>query len=68
MEKVTETLEIDGMTCGGCMHIVRTALGAIEGVEIKEMTLSTAEVAYDSADVSHDVIVEAIRGQGFDVR
>ena len=37
---------VEGMTCGGCVHSVQTALSRVEGVEMVQVDLSsgTAEV------------------------
>jgi copper chaperone CopZ len=49
MNKLTEKLEIEGMTCGGCVRHVPTALVAMEGVEVSDISIGEAEIAYDPA-------------------
>lgn len=68
MEKLKETLEIEGMTCGGCVRHVRGALAALPGVEIESVSIGSAEIAYDPDATSREAIVETVRGEGYGVR
>jgi copper chaperone len=68
MNKLTEKLEIEGMTCGGCVRHVRTALVAMDGVEVSDISIGEAEIAYDPARVTRDDIVATIREEGYAVR
>lgn len=61
------TLEIDGMTCGGCVNAVRNALGQLKGAEVDEVTLGAATVRGDDA-VTEASLREVVEGAGFDVK
>ena len=64
----TQVINIDGMTCGGCVKSVDSALTQLDGVQSVEVDLegNKASVAYDSSAVAVDAIVEAIEEAGFD--
>ena len=67
MEKLTETFEVEGMTCNGCMRKVREALEKVEGVEIEDLSIRSAEITYDPTAVDRSAIVDAIRAEGYEV-
>ena len=64
----TQVINIDGMTCGGCVKSVDSALTQLDGVQSVEVDLegNKASVTYDSSAVAVDAIVEAIEEAGFD--
>jgi copper chaperone CopZ len=57
------TIKVEGMTCGGCAIGVRTALKRLEGVADVEVSYEDqrAVVTFDSAKVSTDQLLEAVR-------
>ena len=65
----TLTLNVTGMTCGGCENSVKRALGRIDGVT--EVTASHADktvvVTLDPAKVSETQVRERIAACGFTV-
>ncbi len=63
---MTETIKIDGMTCGGCVNSVARALARI-GLEHADVKLGEARVEYDETTMRREQIVEAIEDAGFDV-
>ena len=65
----TLTLEVHGMTCGGCEQRVRDAVGALDGVATvtPEHIGDEVEVTFDAARVDAAQIVAAIAGLGFHV-
>ncbi len=65
MERVTMT--IDGMSCGHCVKQVARALNAVEGVQVEQVTVGTATVAYDPAATSEERITQAVEDQGYAV-
>ena len=65
MEKTTETIRIDGMTCGNCVRHVRQALEGVEGLEVSSVEIGGAEVSYDPDEVSREQIIEAIKEEGY---
>lgn len=64
----TLTLQIDGMTCGGCVNSVRKALGAMQGVGSVDVSLerATATVVYDPLLSSATAIKTTVRDAGFE--
>jgi copper ion binding protein len=54
----TTTFQIDGMTCGHCVHAIRTEIGALPGVSDVTVDLAsgmatvTAVAPVDRADVA----------------
>jgi copper chaperone CopZ len=68
MDRTTETLRIDGMTCGHCVAAVRTALAGLDGVEVEDLRIGEARVAYDPARTSRDALVAAVEGEGYAVQ
>ena len=65
----TLTLEVHGMTCGGCERRVRDAVGALDGVVTvtPEHIGDEVEVTYDAARADAGQIAAAITGLGFTV-
>lgn len=65
----TMTLNIQGMTCGGCVNSVKRALANLPGVNQTDVSLEKgqATVDYDPAKVSPDQLKTAIEDAGYDV-
>ena len=59
------TLKIDGMTCGHCVASVRKALQSLDGVEVEQVAIGTATVAYDPARATPDAIAQAVTDSGY---
>lgn len=66
MEQVT--LSIQGMSCGHCIASVRRALGGVDGVEVRDVKVGSATVAYDPARTRPEAITEAVRDEGYEAR
>lgn len=64
----TSTLNIQGMTCGGCVRSVTNALQRTEGVGKVEVVLETgiATVDYDADVVSPQELVASVDDAGFE--
>jgi copper chaperone len=61
------TLQIEGMSCGHCVHSVEEALKSL-GVSGKvDLDAGTAAIAYDENKVTLQTIKEAIEEQGYEV-
>jgi copper chaperone CopZ len=58
-------LAIDGMTCNHCVRAVAQALNQVEGVEIEGVTVGRADLRYDPALTSPEVIDAAIDAAGY---
>ena len=64
----TETLTIDGMTCGHCVRAVESALGALDGVAVESVRTGEARVRYDDEAVARGALVRAVEAEGYAVR
>ena len=67
MENIT--LNVKGMTCGGCVASVTRVLKAVPGVSEVAVTLrpGAASVTFDPAQTQAPALRAAIEGAGFDV-
>lgn len=61
-------LAITGMSCGHCVASVRKALEHVDGVQVEDVKIGSARVAYDPARTRADAIAEAVRDEGYDVQ
>jgi copper chaperone CopZ len=64
MERVT--MKIDGMTCGHCVSAVRAALAELPGVDVQEVAIGSATVAYDPTQSTPREMAEAVRDAGYE--
>lgn len=62
-----EELKIKGMTCNHCVMSVRKELSKLSGVEIRDVRIGSALVAYDETKVSGARIRSAVEEAGFTV-
>ena len=64
----TVTLNITGMTCGGCVNSVRKVITALDGVSAVDVSLERAQatVSFDPAQSKSADIKNAIRDAGFE--
>lgn len=60
-------MKIDGMTCGHCVSQVTRALEGLSGVQVEQVQIGAATVAYDPAATSEERITQAIEDQGYAV-
>jgi copper chaperone len=63
----TQTLKVQGMTCGGCAASVTRVLKAVPGVSDVAVTLSLGEakVAFDPARTTVAALRSAIEDAGY---
>ena len=66
----TVTLNIDGMTCGGCVKSVTKVLNGLDGVRSATVSLENknAQVEFDEGKIQIAQLVEAVEDAGFDTR
>ncbi|MCD8512947.1 MAG: heavy-metal-associated domain-containing protein [Nitrincola sp.] len=57
------SLKLDGLTCGGCVKAVRSAIEALEGIESLEVTQESAQVV---GSIALEKVLEAIENAGFE--
>jgi copper chaperone CopZ len=63
-------LKITGMSCGGCVSSVESALKAVVGVNevLVDLQSGMAEVDMGDSTVTPDQLVMAVKMAGFDAR
>jgi copper chaperone len=66
----TIVLEVDGMTCGGCVRSVTNVLKALPGVSTAEVSLekSQAKVTFDPALANAGALRAAVEEAGYEAR
>ena len=69
MTTQTITLNIQGMTCGGCVKSVTNALNQVAGVQSVDVSLdhNNATISFDDSQVQQSTLKEAIEDAGFDL-
>ena len=65
----TLTLNIDGMSCGGCVKSVTRILADIDGVAKAEVSLENknAVIEFDPAKTNATALIDALEDGGYDV-
>jgi len=58
-------LVIDGMTCGHCVSAVSGALTSLPSVKVEDVTIGSANVAFDPDKVSVAKILDAVNDEGY---
>ena len=59
------TINIQGMTCGGCVAAVRNVLSRHAGVSDLKVDVGTATLSYDESKVTEATLRAAIERAGF---
>lgn len=62
------TINLSGMTCDHCVAAVTHALQQLEGVQVRNVAIGSASVAYDPDRTSPDRLARAIEAAGYEVR
>lgn len=64
----TITLNIDGMTCGGCVKSVSNALKQVDGVTQADVSLeqNNAKISFDDSQTSVADLTQAVEDAGFE--
>lgn len=62
------TMSISGMTCAHCVGAVTQALEALDGVQVEQVRVGAATVAYDPSRTSPIQMAQAIEDAGYQVR
>lgn len=66
MKKVE--LQVEGMSCGHCVHAVREALAGLPGVKVENIRIGAATVEMDESRVGVGELLEAVADAGYDAR
>lgn len=63
------TLQVQGMTCGGCVKSVENSINALSGVEKVNVQLETGKVNIEFNESQTDIkqITDTIEGKGYTV-
>lgn len=64
MKKVK--FEVSGMSCGHCVHAVKTAAESVAGVTVESIRIGNVAVALDETQASVGQVVDAIADAGYD--
>jgi copper chaperone CopZ len=62
------TLAIDGMSCGHCVARVKQTLAALPGVEVREVAIGAASLAYDASATTPEKIAATVSAAGYPAR
>ncbi len=67
MAQKSITIYVEGMTCGHCVHAVKSAVEELDGVSHAEVSLEdkSAVVSYDPDWISTDEITDIIEEEGY---
>jgi copper chaperone CopZ len=65
MERVK--MKIDGMSCGNCVNHVRKALEKVPGVDVEQVEIGSATIAFDPASTNEKLVAQAIEDEGYAV-
>jgi len=62
-------IQVEGMTCGGCVKSIQNALNAREGVSraSADLDAKTVSIEFDPAVIEVSALQQAIVDAGFDV-
>jgi copper chaperone CopZ len=63
--KETRRLAIDGMTCQNCVRHVKRVLENVGNLNVLDVSIGSALVEFDPAQVSDDQIIHAVREAGY---
>ena len=61
----TLRLSIQGMSCGGCVGKVTTALKSVPGTTVETVTVGSARVMFDPKRTTESVLIAAVNNLGF---
>jgi copper chaperone len=61
------TMKIDGMSCGHCVSAVTKALETLPDVQVEQVKVGSATVAFDPATTTESRIAEAVETKGYRV-
>ncbi len=63
----TQTININGMTCGHCVMNVKKELSKVQGLTINAVKNGSAEVVVDETKVTDKKLREAVEEAGYSV-
>jgi copper chaperone len=60
------TMQIGGMSCGGCVTAVRNVLSRQPGISGLQVEVGKVDLDYDEVAIDRDRIAQTIRKAGYD--
>ncbi len=63
----TQTVNIQGMTCGHCVMSVKKELSKIDGLTFNNVKIGLAEVVVDESKVTDQQLQHAVEEAGYSV-
>lgn len=66
MKKVSLTIE--GMSCGHCVHAVRSALESVSGATVESVGIGTATVLVDESRAPVGALIDAVQDAGYEAQ
>jgi copper chaperone len=61
-------MDVEGMSCGHCVHAVTKALKELDGVAVESVAVGSATVSYDPGATSVEQITRAVKEAGYEAR
>lgn len=62
-----ETILIGGMSCGHCVMAVRKELEKIPGITVREVSVGSARILFQSGEVAPEAVDRAVATAGYRV-
>ncbi len=62
------TMQVGGMSCGGCVTAVRNVLGRQPGISALQVEVGKVDLDYDEAAIDPERIAQTIRKAGYEPR
>jgi len=62
------TLAIVGMSCGHCVARVKQTLATLPGVQVNDVAIGSASLAYESSATTPEKIAMAVSAAGYPAR
>jgi copper chaperone len=64
----TSELVIEGMSCGHCVKSLEKQLNKIQGLEVKDVKVGSAQISYDETKTTAKDISAAVDEAGFELK
>jgi len=62
-----KSIQIGGMSCNHCVHAVRQALSAVEGIKVDHVEIGLATVTYEIGATDFERVKAAVEEEGYSV-
>lgn len=61
-------LDVQGMSCGHCVHAVQQALTELAGVEVRHVAIGSATIAIDPGRTTIGAVIDAVGDAGYEAQ